>query len=462
MGTFISFTGRFHPLLVHLPIGILLMGLLLQWLSRYKKFEGVRTAVPVTLLVGMFSALLSCITGYLLSLSGEYDKGTLNIHMWMGIGVAAVSALLYVFTIRGRHVYMNITGVLLFLAISVTGHFGGSLTHGADYLTASLAGEEELTGAKPIADVQQAAVYTDVIQPVLKAKCYSCHGATKQKGNLRMDVNDLLMKGGKNGPVIVTGQPAESELVRRLLLPAEEKKHMPPKEKPQLTEQEVALLHWWIANGASFNKKVNEIPQDEKVKPILTALQSTGAAKEDVPAQPVAPAAVKDMDALRKAGATVIPVSQQSNYLEVNFISSPKTADSVMKLLLPLKQQLLSLKLSYTAISDTALTDIIQCKLLVRLHLDNTGISDKGLARLAGLPALQYLNLVGTNITANGLLALKGNPGLKAVYLFRTGVDRAAWAGLQKAFPHTKLDSGGYVVPVLTSDTTVFTKQPVK
>ena len=90
-----EFIGHFHPLLVHLPIGILLMGLLLQWLSRKEKYRQLQAAVPVTLLAGSVSALASCITGYLLSINDDYDKDLVSWHMWMGIGVALVSLLLY-------------------------------------------------------------------------------------------------------------------------------------------------------------------------------------------------------------------------------------------------------------------------------------------------------------------------------------------------------------------------------
>ncbi len=95
-----------------------------------------------------------------------------------------------------------------------------------------------------------------------------------------MDEQALLMKGGKNGVALMPGKAAESELMKRLLLPREDDDHMPPKEKPQLTESEIALIHWWIASGASFDKKVKELEQPAAVKPALLALQNVSVEKE--------------------------------------------------------------------------------------------------------------------------------------------------------------------------------------
>lgn len=82
---FTDFIGRFHPLLVHLPIGILLFTLLLQWLSTKEKWAALKTVIPLGYLFGAGSAIASCITGYLLGSAGEYDETVLNLHQWMGI-----------------------------------------------------------------------------------------------------------------------------------------------------------------------------------------------------------------------------------------------------------------------------------------------------------------------------------------------------------------------------------------
>ena len=185
----IEFVAHFHPLLVHLPIGILLAGLLLQWLSGTPKYKSLQPAVPIVLLCGAITALASCITGYLLSISDDYDKTLVGWHQWMGITVAFTSWILYAKEKNPQWpINKKIVSVGLLILIMITGHLGGSLTHGSDYLTKPLAnvfGKDSIpnTTIKPVPDVQEALAYNDVIKPILQTKCYSCHGAINKKAN---------------------------------------------------------------------------------------------------------------------------------------------------------------------------------------------------------------------------------------------------------------------------------------
>lgn len=463
-----GFFGRFHPLLVHLPIGILLLGVILHWLSRKPHFSTIRPAVSVTLLLGAVSAVLSCISGWLLAAGGEYDAAILDRHRWMGIGVAVIAILYYIiyiekFSFRFHPSLPYVLSVALFMLITFTGHLGGTLTHGEGYLTQDIGEPDDIKEVKKvIPDVQEAMAYNDIIQPVLQNKCYSCHGPSKQKGKLRLDSKEMIAKGGEDGKVLVAGESAESELYKRLTLDLLEKKHMPPKGKPQPSEAEIALIHWWISTGASFDQPVKALAQDEKIKPLLIALQSDhqhAPSKPQVPGAPVAEAPEQAVNKLKELGVTVVPVSTGSNYLSVNFLDSKKIGDKEVKLLEPLAPQLVWLKLGNTAISDSAMATISKLPVLIKLSLDNTHISDKGLAMLQSLSKLQYLNIVGTKITAGGLQALKNLPELHTLYLYKTAVDGSDLASLKQAFPRAVLDTGGYVLPLLEGDTTLITQK---
>ena len=299
--------GRFHPVLVHLPIGILLLACFFQLLTIKNRFTILQPAIPLMFFWGMIGAVLSCVTGYMLSLSGDYDGDLVDTHQWMGIIVAVASLVLYVlYKLSVGEKFARIFSIVIIALVTFTGHLGGSLTHGPDYLTEGLGstGEKGVV-MKPIPNIQEAVLYSDVVQPLLQAKCYNCHGANKQKGKLRLDQPEHILKGGKDGKVIEAGKADESEMIERLLLPLSDEDHMPPKEKSQLSPSEISLLHWWISTGADFHKKVKELDQTEKIKPVLLALQSVSAdpVKEtaDVPAEPVAAAKASDIELLTKA-----------------------------------------------------------------------------------------------------------------------------------------------------------------
>ena len=83
-----TFIGHLHPMVVHLPIGFIALAILFELLSYFKKFEQLKTAIPTTLLVGFISAVLSCIFGYILSLSDEYEFSEINNHKIAGIALA--------------------------------------------------------------------------------------------------------------------------------------------------------------------------------------------------------------------------------------------------------------------------------------------------------------------------------------------------------------------------------------
>ncbi len=454
-----EFFGRFHPVLVHLPIGILLMACLFLLLSVKPKFNNLKPAIPLLLFLGAISAVLSAISGYLLADSGDYAAALVSTHQWFGISVAVLSSLLYFVNRRAKTGKLPaVIAALLIVLITITGHLGGSLTHGADYLTAPLNGTKKVTVAiPPIPNIEQALVYKDAVEPLLQNRCYGCHGSEKQKGKLRLDLQAYILKGGKNGKTVIPGNSDESELIKRLLLPNSNESHMPPAEKPQLTDNEISLLHWWIASGASFDKKVKDIPQPAEIKPVLAALQQGEKNEAKVPELPAAKVAQLDEAMLKRLAAvniTVVPVEQGSNYVSANFVNAVTTPDSLVLLLDAMKAQLVSLKLERSDFNNATLKGLKNCKNLMRLSLNNSGVTDNGLANLQGLTQLRYLSLASTKVTVNGISSLRTSKTLKELFLYNTLVKLADLPALQKLFPGCVINLGGYRVPTIVADTT--------
>jgi mono/diheme cytochrome c family protein len=104
-------------------------------------------------------------------------------------------------------------------------------------------------GAEPAVD------YRAQVRPILRERCYACHGALQQKAKLRLDSGALIRKGGTSGPAVVPGKPDESELLTRVAAQGDDTR-MPPEGHPLKPEQ-IALLRRWVSEGAA-------VPADDK------------------------------------------------------------------------------------------------------------------------------------------------------------------------------------------------------
>lgn len=461
-GSWSLFIGRFHPLLVHLPIGILVVAFILEGLSRNRRLTVMGAAVLPVLVFGALSAIAACITGYILSVAGGYDEAALNLHMWLGISVAVISVLLCVLRRYAifRKSWLPLSAGMILL-LSAAGHYGGSLTHGDDYLTAAMPFGKGKTAAAPaIAKLEEAKVYEQLVRPILEQKCYGCHNEQKLKGGLRLDGFEHIREGGENGPVVKDSIPEMSELYKRLILAEDDDKRMPPKGKPQLNPQQLEIIYWWIEQGASPVATVKELHKSPRIQLVLQALQPSRSAGVNpfMPVAEVGEPSEKAVQALEAIGVKVMPVAAENGYVMVNAVNATVFGDKEAELLLPLKEHIAWLKLSNTQISDTALKIIAQLPRVTRLQLENTRVTDAGVQALADCKLLMHLNLVGTKVTEKGLLSLQKNKALKELFVYRSGVKPAAVASLRKAMPDTEIDTGGYQMPALPTDTMVFRK----
>lgn len=464
-----QFFGRMHPLLVHLPIGILYLAFIFEFLSYFPRYKKLRQAVQPALFWGALFAVLSAGSGLLLSQEGGHEEQLLATHQNTGIATAILATLLF-FLRRGavRHFQdkgkRKLVRIFLFIPliglVSLTGHLGGTLTHGEDYLF-EFASEEQESSAPifrfaSIEEADSAVLYKDIIEPILNARCYDCHSSKKQKGQLRLDEIGFINKGGKNGKVIVQGIPDSSSIYNRLMLPLEDKHHMPPEQKQQLSSAEIALLKSWIEDGASFDKIVGNFKESSKITGYLNSILSQSSGRAIIPAQNVSAADPKEIVALTSKGVLVVPVGSGTNFLSVNFINARLTADKDLELLLPLKDQLLWLDLGRTKITDEGIKTIGQLTNLMALNLEYTEIGDKGLQNLMSLKKLTSLNLVGTKSGDEGLKRLAELPELKRIFLYQTNVSGQGISELVTKLPNLSIDTGHYELPVLVTDTLIF------
>ncbi|MEJ7645426.1 MAG: DUF2231 domain-containing protein [Chryseolinea sp.] len=469
MSNVAAFFGRLHPLLVHLPIGILFLAALFELLSFLGAYKKLRLAVRTVLLWGAITASAAVATGLVLAQEGGYDDRLLSQHRNAGIATAVFAWI--IFFVRKRAIrffddkdikklvrvflFVPLVGVLL-----LTGHFGGSLTHGEDYLF--VLSEEPSKGIVPIVkvtsttDLDSAELYRDIIEPILKSRCYECHGAKKQKGKLRLDQPALIIKGGKHGSALDGIVPDSTLIYRRLVLPLEDEHHMPPNEKPQLSSAEIALIQTWLAEGADFKMKIGDYNDSIKIKTFIHSITDKSAEELMVPGREVQPASEQSIKALTSLGVLVIPVGAGSNYLSVSFLNARRATDVDLKLLLAVMEQVVWLNLGRTAISDGSGEVLSRMTNLTWLNLEYTAIGDGTIAQLKPLSTLNTLNIVGTQVTDEGLLVLKEMKSMRKIFLYKTKVTRAGIIDLAQASPAVIADSGGYQLPVRVTDTLVF------
>lgn len=441
--------GRLHPLLVHLPIGILLLAILFELLPTKKKYRYLKRSIHPILLIGSGTAIFSCLTGYTLSQSGEYESDIVGWHQWMAISLTVYSlGYAWMRTEKGFKSFYKSFSVVLLILLMITGHLGGSLTHGEDYLTAGLTSGSSIDISK--VNLQEAVFYDDLVKPILEDKCYGCHGTSKQKGKLRLDEPQHILKGGKDGVVVVAGKVDESDMIDRLLLPLDDEDHMPPKEKKQPNEKEIEILKTWIASGADFKKSVNDAGQLAVLEKIISSEKTIRIS--DVPSVEIQAADQTIVNQLQKLGVVILPVAANSNYLSANLINAT-SLDSAIDLLSKVKEQLVWLKAGGQPVADNHLLKLIALNKLTRLSLDYTQITDTGLSQLKSLTNLQFLNLNGNQITAAGIIPLKGLAGLKSIYVYQTLIKNDEIESVKKYFPASIIESGDYSVPLLSSDT---------
>ena len=456
----ITTIGRLHPVLVHLPIGIFVTVLLLSFFSMTEKYSYLSASVRYIRAAGLFTAILSLITGHILSLEGSNAENDVEIHKWTAIGMTLVYAAYYFFSpLLTQYKYPNLIALIVMLAaLIITGHQGGSLTHGSDFLFASEKSDLTADIVKPvISDISRANVYKDIVGYTLQTKCVECHGENKQKGKLRLDDPEWIRKGGKNGIILVSGEPDKSELIKRILLDDIDEHHMPPKEKTQLSAAEKNILSWWVKTGASFDASVGSLAPDLSIKNDLDQFrQNLGASVKSIKTRSaVSPADDKTLNIIRSAGWVISPIAVGDHHLRVSGFNLEIPVDSALSLLTGIKSQLIELKLGKTGLNDSAMTRIAEFDQLEKLWLEHNNITDAGVKSLTNLKNLEMLNLSGTGISINGLKLLTGNPSLLAVYASGTKINQAELGTLKSTNNKIKIQLTD-TLPFFTSDTMLF------
>jgi uncharacterized membrane protein len=136
MQDFIYFLGRFHVLVLHLPIGIILAAVALDWIARSERFRALGAVSPFLWALAAVSAVATAALGYMHLAEGKFSGDTAAAHRFFGTAVAVFTVIIWSLS-RRPELYKRVniaTGVVLLALVTITGHYGGNLTHGSSFL----------------------------------------------------------------------------------------------------------------------------------------------------------------------------------------------------------------------------------------------------------------------------------------------------------------------------------------
>ncbi len=422
----LAWLGRWHLVILHFPIVLLLIIVYYALTAR---------ALPMTLFtVAVIFALVTAVSGFFLSITQE-PKGTLLIkHQWLGAGVALVSAFWYWFELRwpGRKPYSGVLSVILLVLVGMTGHFGGMVTHGENFLALPTTLSEEPIPENPL-------IYTDVVGRMLANHCISCHNENKRKGELEMTSLTLLLKGGESGKTIVPGHPEESEILRRLHLPSEDEEHMPPEGKKSLNSTEIDIIERWVALGASDTLRLDHLGRQEPLAGLVRTLMAPDPLERWSGMK-----AVADTTLLRLSSdyITLQRVAAGSQALLLKAYRPPVYHADTLLVVRSVAANLVEMDLSGLPISEKEMEFIVQCTQLEKLELDNTAITDEKLAAIRGLSNLRILKIYGTGLTDSSIPVIASFKVLENLYVWDNDMSEEGLSELQRALPKLKIVKG--------------------
>ncbi|MCZ6674039.1 MAG: hypothetical protein O7C75_14000 [Verrucomicrobia bacterium] len=446
----LRFIGRFHPVVLHLPIGFFVILGILELGALFAVTSKLKASIPIVLVLTILATLFAVFTGLLLAYSSGSNEPLVIFHMraslLLGILILAMGVLKLHSQKLATALAYKITLVATLVLLFVTSHNGGSITHGEDYLTKYMPNNMrslfglEVVEKKFVASVDDLVVYADLIHPILEQNCITCHNPDKLKGELNLETIAGLLKGGEMGYAIAAGNLDDSELYFRITLPYDDEDFMPSEGKPPLSDTEVAVIAWWIEEGADAELTVAAY---KNIPPLVEAYSQkifgSMVSDEDLEKREQERLQLYSQlaDVHKNLGILILPTEPKSSHFSVETFAVQKTFDDeALAQLEPFAHTIVEADFSSTQLTDQALLTLAKFENLRTLNLSKTQIAGQNIANLAQLEHLESLNLYGTPLTTETVAELSQFTQLKNLYLFQTDLyEDSIIAQLKEALP---------------------------
>jgi len=422
----VAWVGRWHPLVLHFPIVLLLICVFLGLTGK---------KIPNFLLtLAVIFALVTAISGFFLGKETGAKGDLLYWHQWLGGGLALLAAIWYWLDgIRFENqIFTKILQVAIVGLVLFTGHYGGMVTHGEDFLALPTEKRAAKIPENPL-------IYKDVVGRILDDKCVSCHNPNKKKGELLMTSLEGLLKGGEVGNTIIAGNSEESELIRRLHLPLEDEEHMPPDGKQPMDETEIQILERWIALGASDTLRLEHLENSEPLADLVKGLMEPDPSAKWAEFPQVADSTLEN---LSSDYLTIKRVAGNSNALSIDVYMPPEYDSKAITNLQSVANNIVELDLSGLPIGKEEIAFVASSKNLEWLEIDKTPVTDNEIDTLGTLAKLQTLKIFETAISDKSLSVFREMSSLKNLYLWETSVSNEAVEQLKTDFPLLKVNNG--------------------
>jgi uncharacterized membrane protein len=432
--------GRAHPLLLHFPIVLFALFIIWIWLIPRQPFHSSQLYDQIAkwlLLVTALTAAITALMGVFLSREPGYNADSLVWHKWSGAMFAFFTFAWYIFyqdlgKFKIRMAIASFSGIAV---LTISGHLGASITHGDNYLLAPVS-KEALKKKTLLAD---AVVFDDMVKPILESRCMSCHNSTKAKGELVMETPQLLLRGGKNGALWDTSDANLSLILQRIHLPLEDKKHMAPENKPQLTEQEITILYNWIRGGANFKKKVVDLEPTDTLRTIAENLFRSGEEDENYEFSPASETTIRKLNTNFRS---VYPLAKESPAIAVDFYGAAFFKHELLEDLLAIKTQIVSLNLDKMPVTDNDMKTIGQLTNLRKLNLSFSKVTGKGLMALDPLNHLHDIALTNIPLKKEDIEKLASLKAMRRLYIWNCGVSLSDIDKVRKKYPALDIQTG--------------------
>ncbi len=432
--TLLQLGGRLHPLLLHLPLGVLgaLLMLELWGLVRRRALDrGVRLLMLWFLAL---SAGISVASGIQLSQEQAYIGDTVELHRWFGITTASsllVAAILATMNFRRAYVAAMIVAVGIIIP---TGHFGASMTHGPDFLTSPFTSIAERSVALVSTDPTQS-WYEAQIAPILEARCVTCHGPRRRKRGLSLHTPAAIAAGGESGSILAADDGGAGLMAWRIGLPRTDDDHMPPDHKPQLLVAQIQTLVRWIEAGAPFDEPPpHGAVATETVEPVVIA------ARPELSREALAN--------LQAAHVHVEVIDPESSLLWIDFGATPDMpVEDVSRLLRPLAPFTSELSLRGMNSANQVLATSGPWEQLRQLDLSYAGVDRDGLAAATQAQTLTELTLVGANLSAQAAEHILSVESLQQLHVWDSNIPVEIIEQLRDHRPALAVNEGSVDVP---------------